>query len=151
MSKAGDSLQWAGIMYCLEGMKPYEKRGPEKNRKPNVVPLVELLRGVDPISDDIRKLLADLFDPKKPIGVYAEIKFSRLGRQPTTLWDYDLYSHCEALKFENGWKKISETEWAKIAKEFGITENPPFATTKGAYARGKRIAEEQSRIRAEQE
>ena len=153
MIEASDGFEYAWILMCLED---FDNKTPKKKKRPNLAPLLHLLRSDRPISRDVRELLADLFDPKKPARVYAEIKFRTRGRRSTGMRDYDLYNYCEELKSKNGWKKISETEWAEIAKKFKITEESrlattQFTTTKGAYGRGKKIATELSRIRAEQE
>jgi hypothetical protein len=143
MSEPSDGFEYAWILMCLED---FDNKTPKKKKRPNVGPLLRLLRSDKPISRDVRKLLADLIDPKKPVGIYAKIKFSKPGHPSTTIRDYELYLHCEAIRLETHSRRIPESEWAKIAEKFNFTEESrlattQFTTTKEAHRRGKRIYE----------
>ena len=147
MSGIGEGFQCVLILMDLED---FNNNTPKEKKKPKLDSLLRLLRSDEPISRDIRNLLADLFDPKKPIEVFAKIEFSKRGRRSKGLRDYELYKRCEALKSDNGWKKISEIEWKKISDGFH-KEDPPYHATKKAYARGRRIDDQLISIRREQE
>ncbi len=115
-------------------------------KKSDFGPLLLLLRSSKPISNDVRKLLANLFDPKKPIGIYAKIVLVR-GNKSKTLRNDDLYFAVEEWKQQNKQIRVPRETWAKIAKDFKIGG---IAAAKAAYAKGRIVRDRISEIDSEE-
>ena len=112
--------------------------------KADVTPLLQLLRSDDPITKLVRKLLADLFDPQKPIGIYAKIVLVR-GNKSENIRNYELYKDCEAWKYDNKLDRIPHKQWEKFRAQYKIAS---VVAAKAAYAKGCAISDMLSEINA---